>query len=118
MKYKYESTPQFILSNASDEEARIHLELTIREGQVLRGSVSPRYLSAGIASVSDFEVHQELDRPKLHEIDSGIADQNGNSVSWDHVLATGLRDLHSEDRLHLVRWLQRILPPDANPKPV
>lgn len=110
LRYKYEQTPRFILSNASDEQARVHLDLTIREGRVIGGSISASDSDDG--TISDFDFGEEPYRPKLHEIDSGRVDHRGDEVSWENVLAPALCNLGSEDQRYLLHWLRRIIPPD------
>ena len=108
LKHKYEQTPRFFLSNESDERAPVHLELTIQEGKVVRGSLSTREPSD--MTTLTFEVGEQSSRPKLHEIGSSTVDEEGNEVTWESVLSTGLRGIDSDDQRYLLSWLRRIMP--------
>ena len=92
----YLQTPQFILSNASDTEAPLDLELTVRHGAITGGSLSTRSTIESGPSV--VQLGEDLLGCRLHEI-----------RSWENAAGPSLASLNSGDKEYLLNWLQSML---------
>lgn len=93
LDWTYLQTPQFTISNQSDPDPNVHLELTIRHGSITKAEIWPQEGRASGFSSS----LETLKEKKLHKI-----------WSWADVFQES--SLRSEDKAKLVDWLQRIIP--------
>lgn len=93
-----------MLSNAADKNARMLLELVIREGRVTKGSLARR--NSHDAEPSTFEIQEDSLLPKLHQLD-GSTMSTWNDA-WEDELRQSLMNVASEDRKEVMAWLRRV----------
>ncbi|KAI6818444.1 hypothetical protein KC340_g14140 [Hortaea werneckii] len=97
LEWTYLQTPQFTVSNASDKEARIHFELSVRNGAI----------NGGFA----YEVGEEQ-----HKIDispSTIGQRLHEIQDFDSFVSRAFPTLGALESHQLSAWLHRMLPSPA-----
>ena len=93
-EWKYLQTPQFSLSNAADEFAKVSIELIVRHGAITEG-----YIFNHDPGRTNLELEGTLIGQKLHEIQS-----------WESTLRSSLDSMESKAGRYLVDWMDNLLP--------
>lgn len=93
LDWTYLQTPQFTISNQSDADATVKLELTVRHGAITKSSIC---FQDGRAA-DDASDLSSATNTKLHQV-----------PSWEQILVNG--DLKPEERAYLSDWITRLIP--------
>lgn len=95
-----------MLSNAANEASDVLLDLVVREGRVVRGSLSRRRSDG--AAPSTFELKDDSSLPKLHHLDcSTVITWNDK---WENQLDELMVDVNPKDRQDTIVWLKSLPP--------